>query len=165
VSRKVPSGATAEPAADDVGVPEFVPNELGDVMRRYQRATDLFDEAVAAKLGLNRTDFRCLDILDQQAPMTAGALAEASRLSTGAVTFVLDRMESAGFIRRRRDESDRRRVVVELVPAARQRAQGLHMPMVRDARQALGDFTPDEVALVCRFLRVSTEVFERNVPE
>jgi len=133
-------------------------------MRHYQLATDLFDDAVAAKLGLNRTDFRCLDILDQHAPMTAGALAEASRLSTGAVTFVIDRMEAAGFVRRRRDDTDRRRVLVDLVPEARKRALELHMPMVMDARASLSDFTDDEVALVCRFLRVSTEVFERNLP-
>lgn len=133
-------------------------------MRHYQLATDLFDDAVAAKLGLNRTDFRCLDILDQHAPMTAGALAEASRLSTGAVTFVIDRMEAAGFVRRRRDDTDRRRVLVDLVPAARKRALELHMPMVMDAKASLSDFTDDEVALVCRFLRVSTEVFERNLP-
>jgi DNA-binding MarR family transcriptional regulator len=135
------------------------------MMRHYQLATDLFDEAVAAKLGLNRTDFRCLDILDQHAPMTAGALAEASRLTTGAVTFVIDRMEAAGFVRRRRDDADRRRVLVDLVPAARERALSFHLPMVMDARKALAGFTDDEVAVICRFLRTSAEVFERNVPE
>jgi DNA-binding MarR family transcriptional regulator len=153
-----------DPEGSGTPAPPFVPNQLGEAMRHYQLATDLFDDAVAAKLGLNRTDFRCLDILDQHAPMTAGALAEASRLSTGAVTFVIDRMEAAGFVRRRRDDTDRRRVLVDLVPEARKRALELHMPMVMDARASLSDFTDDEVALVCRFLRVSTEVFERNLP-
>jgi DNA-binding MarR family transcriptional regulator len=157
--------AATVPAGEADREPGFVRNELGDVMRNYQLATDLFDEAVAAKLGLNRTDFRCLDILDQHAPMTAGALAEASRLSTGAVTFVLDRMEAAGFVRRRRDDTDRRKVLVDLVPAARQRALSYHLPMVMDARKALADFSDQEVAVICRFLRLSTEVFERNVPE
>jgi hypothetical protein len=40
-------------------------------MRDYQVALDVFDDAVANKLGLNRTDFRCVDILDQHQPMTA----------------------------------------------------------------------------------------------
>jgi DNA-binding MarR family transcriptional regulator len=139
--------------------------ELGEAMRRYQVAVDIFDQAVADRLGINRTDLRCLDILDQQAPMTAGALAQATRLSTGAVTFVLDRLEGAGFVRRTRDEADRRRVLVEVVPEAHQHVVGLHLPMVADARRALGEFTEEEVALVCRFLRIGTDVFERNVPE
>jgi DNA-binding MarR family transcriptional regulator len=139
--------------------------ELAEAMRRYQLAGDIFDDAVAGKLGLNRTDFRCVDILDQQAPMTAGALAQAARLSTGAVTFVLDRLEAAGFVRRRRDEIDRRRVVVEMVPAARRKALDYHLPLIMDARRELGVFTEEEIAVVSRFLRISTAVFERNVPE
>ena len=33
----------------------------GRAMQAYQRSTDAFDDAVAARLGLNRTDPRCLD--------------------------------------------------------------------------------------------------------
>ena len=69
-------------------------------------------------LGLNPTDVRCVDLLDQHGTMTAGALAELAGLSTGAVTFLLDRLERAGFVRRVRDLEDRRRVLVELVPLA-----------------------------------------------
>jgi DNA-binding MarR family transcriptional regulator len=134
-------------------------------MRSYQAAVDVFDDAVARKLGINRTDFRCLDILDQHQPMTAGALAKSTRLSTGAVTFALDRLEAAGFVLRRRDDDDRRRVLVELVPAAQEKAAGFHLPMIMDARKSLAGFTRDEVKVVCRFLELSTAVFERNVPE
>lgn len=134
-------------------------------MRRYQLATDIFDEAVAARLGLNRTDLRCVDILDQRAPMTAGALAQAARLSTGAVTFVLDRLEAAGFVRRGRDPGDRRRVLVEVVPGGMRRAEELHVPMILDARKRLAGFSEDELATVRRFLSISAEIFERNVPE
>ncbi len=155
-------GEVPGPADADAGIGR---SALGEAMRRYQAAVDIFDEAVAGKLGLNRTDFRCIDILDQHAPMTAGALAQAARLSTGAVTFVLDRLEAAGFVRRRRDESDRRRVLVEMVPAAKRKAAGYHLPVVTDARRELAGFTDEEVAVVCRFLRVGTSVFERNVPE
>jgi DNA-binding MarR family transcriptional regulator len=134
-------------------------------MRGYQIAVDIFDDGVAASLGLNRTDLRCLDLLDQHAPMSAGALAQAARLSTGAMTFVLDRLESAGYVRRRRDDADRRRVLVELVPEAHRRIVELHLPMIADGRRTLSRFTDDEMSVVTRFLRCSTEVFERNVPE
>ena len=82
-------------------------------MRANQRATDVVDDLVCQLLGVNRTDARCLDILDQQGSMSAGDLAEASRLTTGAITAVIDRLERAGYARRVPDPSDRRRVLVE----------------------------------------------------
>src|SRR5215831_10447256 len=93
---------------------------LGDEVRANQRATDVVDELICQLLGVNRTDARCLDILDQHGSMTAGDLAEASRLTTGAITAVIDRLERAGLAHRVPDPSDRRRVLVELTPRANQ---------------------------------------------
>ncbi|HEX3563914.1 MAG TPA: MarR family transcriptional regulator [Acidimicrobiales bacterium] len=138
---------------------------LAAAMRNYQVALDVFDDAVANKLGLNRTDFRCVDILDQYQPMTAGALAQATRLTSGAITFALDRLERAGFVRRIRDESDRRRVLVELVPAAQRQAARLHQPMVRDARAAMAKYSPAELAVICDFLVVARDIYENNIPQ
>jgi len=47
--------------------------------------------------------------------LTAGRLAELTGLTTGAPIGVVDRLERAGFVRRERDASDRRRVIVHLV--------------------------------------------------
>ena len=138
---------------------------LAAAMRAYQIALDVFDDAVANKLGLNRTDFRCVDILDQEQPMTAGALAQATRLSSGAITFALDRLERAGFVRRFRDETDRRRVLVELVPAAQRQAARLHAPLVRDARATMAKYTAAELAVICDFLVAARELYEKHVPE
>jgi DNA-binding MarR family transcriptional regulator len=90
--------------------------ELIDEIRRSQNATDRFDQAVADALGMNRTDMRCIDVLQREGPVTAGRLAEATGLTTGAMTTALDRLERAGYARRTRDAADRRRVVVELTP-------------------------------------------------
>ena len=54
-------------------------------VRGWQADQELFDESVAALAGLNRTDWRCLDILTTRGAMTAGQLADAARLTTGAV--------------------------------------------------------------------------------
>ena len=42
----------------------------------YFGAASDFDERVAAKFKLSRTDMRCLDILGRRGPMTAGQLAD-----------------------------------------------------------------------------------------
>ena len=106
--------------------------ELGRALRVFLSASDAFDEVLGKVLGLNPTDVRCVDLLDQHGTLTAGALAELAGLSTGAVTFLLDRLERAGFVRRLRDVQDRRRVLVELDPLAE---EGIRAP--RPARRGL----------------------------
>src|SRR5512132_671107 len=94
-------------------------SQLIDAIRASQRATDLVDETAANYLGINRTDARALDVIEQYGPITAGRLAEELRLSTGAVTTLVDRLERAGYARRLRDPGDRRRVLVEAAPELR----------------------------------------------
>jgi DNA-binding MarR family transcriptional regulator len=74
--------------------------ELVYEVRRSQAATDRYDEAVAEAIGINRTDMRCLDVIQREGPVPAGRLAEETGLTTGAITTVLDRLERAGFGRR-----------------------------------------------------------------
>src|SRR5262249_61204029 len=60
---------------------------IGAVMRAvaaFQDSTDRVDEAAAQRLGLNRTDLRCLGVLCRAGATTAGQLAAAARLSPGA---------------------------------------------------------------------------------
>src|SRR5687767_9559157 len=91
--------------------------ELLDLGRDLSARTILFHEAVASRLGLSATDSKCLDIaLRSPESLTAGRLAEATGLTTGAITGVLDRLERGGFIRREKDDSDRRQVFIRVVP-------------------------------------------------
>lgn len=144
---------------------EIILRELARDLRAYQTAYDAFDEAVSERLALNRTDLRCLDLLSQHGPMTAGKLADASGLTTGAITFVLDHLESAGYIHRRRDPEDRRRVVIELVLAASQRAWKLHQPLAEDFRARAKRFNLDELAAIKEFLQIARQVYERQAGE
>jgi DNA-binding MarR family transcriptional regulator len=87
------------------------------LLRRNQVLTQMLDEAAADYLGINTTDGRALDVIDQRGGrLTAGELAHELRLSTGAVTAILDRLEQAGYARRVPDPHDRRRVLVEQTP-------------------------------------------------
>ena len=91
---------------------------LNGEFRRLSTATILFHQAIVDRLGLNVTDHKCADILCNTGPITAGELAQLTGLTTGAITGVIDRLEAAGFVRRAKDPSDRRRVIVEPFPEA-----------------------------------------------
>jgi DNA-binding MarR family transcriptional regulator len=90
-------------------------DEMQRAGRQLSAATIMFHQAVADRLGLNPTDHKCIDLLALKGLMTAGELAEATGLTTGAITGVIDRLEGAGYVRREDDPNDRRRVIVRVV--------------------------------------------------
>lgn len=138
--------------------------DLTGALRGFLSASDTFEEALGQVLGLNPTDVRCVDLLDQHGTMTAGALADLAGLSTGAVTFLLDRLERAGFVRRVRDIEDRRRVFVDLVPLARTQISELHSG-VRDAlRSAAQRYSVSELERVIAFFNEGTKAYEAQLP-
>jgi len=128
-------------------------SEVAEELRLSGVTNDIADQAVADYLGLNRTDTRCLDIIERLDGVSAGRLASEAGLSTGAVTTVLDRLERAGYARRVQDPGDRRRVLVELTPAARSELQQLYAPLTDATMRQLEGYTTDEVSLVRDFLR------------
>jgi DNA-binding MarR family transcriptional regulator len=93
---------------------------LTELQRAAQRSTTdgiLFHQAVADRLGLHVTDLRCLNLLSQTGPLTAGELGQQTGLgTTGAVTRMVDRLERAGYVHRQLDPRDRRRVIIRPVP-------------------------------------------------
>lgn len=76
----------------------------------------LFNHAANASLGLGASDSQFLTLLRTRGPMTPGQLAVATGLTSGTVTGVIDRLEKASLVRRDRDATDRRKVLV--VPMA-----------------------------------------------
>jgi DNA-binding MarR family transcriptional regulator len=112
----------------------------------------LFSHAMAERAGINSTDLECLDMILLRGPLTAGALAEATGLTTGAITGVIDRLERAGYARRDRDTQDRRKVMVRALPAVEERLMPLSRPMERATTAVLKSYPDDELALLLGFL-------------
>jgi DNA-binding MarR family transcriptional regulator len=112
----------------------------------------LFSHAMAERAGINSTDLECLDVILLRGPLTAGALAEATGLTTGAITGVIDRLERAGYARRERDAVDRRKVMVRALPAIEEKLMPLARPMERATTAVLQSYGDDELALLLGFL-------------
>lgn len=138
-------------------------DELLHLARAHEAANDAFDEVAREKLGINRTDLRCLNIIDNSGPMTAGRLAELSGLTTAAVTSVLDRLERAGYARRVRDQPDRRQVMVEVTPLLAERATPIWGPLGEEARSTLSRMSAEELRALIDFYRLGIELNERHI--
>src|SRR5581483_7494351 len=126
---------------------------LVDEVRRSQSATARFDQAVADALGINRTDMRCLDVLEREGPVPAGHLAEQTGLTSGAMTAALDRLERAGYVRRVRDGADRRRVLVELTPTAQGVGARFYGAHAAQAERVYHRYSAEELELLLGFVR------------
>ena len=123
-----------------------------------------FDALAAERLGINETDLRCLNIIENGGGLTAGELAVQSGLTNGAITGVLDRLELAGFAQRVPYPGDRRRVHVQVTAAFSKRADRIWGPMAEDWQATLGKrFTKEELERMTDFLRITAEIGRRHL--
>ena len=149
-----PSGSRKQPLID----------ELVEQFRISGNQDSAFDNLAAERLGVNRTDLHCLNIIENSGGVTAGQLAAQAGLTTGAVTGVIDRLERVGYARRVPDPGDRRRVKVEVTPRFYARADRIWGPLKSDWEGALSRrFTGEELKRVIEFLRATNEIGRRHL--
>ncbi|HEX7099880.1 MAG TPA: MarR family transcriptional regulator [Acidimicrobiia bacterium] len=140
---------------------------IGRLMRAARRASQdglALHEAIAQSLGLHVTDLRCLEVL-QRGPHTAGELADEVGLTSGAMTRLLDRLESAGFVRRRPDPDDRRRVVIEPVPERMASVDEMYRGMAEDWEEILAGRSAAELAALEDLFETVHEMTLRRIEE
>jgi DNA-binding MarR family transcriptional regulator len=127
--------------------------ELEEAMRRSSAQGVLFGQAVANVAGISGSDLECIDILYLEGRVTAGRLAEVTGLTTGAITGVIDRLEKAGYVRRERDESDRRKVFISVVPETVAKIGQFYVPMQQAMQKVWSAYSDDELRLLLRFTK------------
>src|SRR5262252_1881238 len=125
--------------------------ELENAMRKASSQGAMFAKIVADRAGISSADMDCIDFVNVEGRMTAGRLAELTGLTTGAITGVIDRLEKAGFVRRERDESDRRKVFIAPV-AERVMELARRFELMQRAMHKQSDgYTDAELKLLLRY--------------
>lgn len=143
----------------------IIGNDPGDDRRLFfllDRAAHGFRERVDAlcknRLGISAVQLVVLMHLAHQDGLRHKDLAAAIGTQPAAVTGLIDRMETAGLVRRRADREDARAQRVHLTAAGR-RAVDAARPMIAAANARLAErFTSDELAIAARFLRTVGEL-------
>lgn len=139
---------------------------LGAAMRVFSSQSVLYTTAAADALGVSLTDLLCAGILSVTGPVTAGRLAELTGLTTGAITGVIDRMEKAGYARREPDPSDRRRVIVQLVPETLERESApVFAPMLAASDGVMAGYSDQELATITDFINRSIPILREETAE
>lgn len=108
---------------------------------------DAYLEALAERWGLGLTDLKCLDVVAHaETQVTAGALGEALRLSSGAVTQIVARLEKGGWLAREKHPDDKRQVVITIAAARRLELREALEPLAAVFGQVTHGLSADEVA-------------------
>lgn len=134
------------------------------VYLRYLTAIVLHGNATAAVLGLGGTDLYALSTLGAHGQMTSGELAEATGLTTGATTRLIDRLERAGHVRRVPDPSDRRKVRIERTGRAANLDETVD-PARRLVGEILAGYSDKDRAVLFDYFTRASEAYEKATAE
>lgn len=155
------------PSTEDMNRGELV-KALDQEMRGQSAWTLFFHASVADRLNLNATDHKCLDMIwrchetsSGEECMTPGQLARETKLTTGAVTGVLDRLEQAGYVAREHDPADRRRIIVRPVPERiKADVWPLFVWLSSEFEKLCSEFTEEELRRMIEFARRTQELLQ-----
>lgn len=128
--------------------------------REMATAVITFHETVARKIGMSAAESRCLGVLGDMGTVTPGQLAQATGLTTGAITGIVDRLEKAGYARRQPNPDDRRSLLVHATN--REKLAAVLGPIYGALGAAMADmsahYTPAELEVIGRYLADTTAV-------
>jgi DNA-binding MarR family transcriptional regulator len=115
-------------------------------------------QTVAERFGLHTTDLECLDLILMRGQVSAGELAKATGLTTGATTALIDRLEKAGYVAREGDPTDRRRRYVRIRPENIKPIQAVYEPLQSEMFKLWSSFSPHDLRVIEDFLSRSTDL-------
>jgi DNA-binding MarR family transcriptional regulator len=120
----------------------------------------MLHQAVADSLSLHLTDHKCMGMLCEMGPLSAGKLAELTGLTTGAITGVINRLEQAGYAKRVPNPQDRRNINAKARNVAKfsARMEGLLGPLREKMRVLLSGYSAEELTLILDFLKASVAI-------
>jgi DNA-binding MarR family transcriptional regulator len=120
---------------------------IGEIVVRWQDATQRYDETVGEIFGLSASERLCLSLL-WAGPQTASVIARHVRLTPAAVTSLIDRLEKRGYVRRVPDPHDRRKVWVETAEEARKVTEEAYLPLQEAGNRSLAKYSLAELEAV-----------------
>lgn len=127
------------------------------LLQQFTVETERYVEAVSNRHHLHRTDLSALAAMVAAAregrTMTPGALGAALNLSSPATTALVDRLDRAGHLARRRSEKDRRQVHLEMTDSARATGSELFSPLAGAIAPVIDELSPEELRTVMNFMQ------------
>ena len=134
---------------------------LADLVREYTSAVLRHAAATAKRMSLEASELAALEHLQAAGPMTQKRLGERLSISPGAVTAMIDRLESRGYVERIPNPEDRRSTLVLITKAGVEESVRHLWPYIEDMRGVEEGFLEEEREVIARFLGEATQATHR----
>ncbi|WP_054025619.1 MarR family winged helix-turn-helix transcriptional regulator [Bacillus sp. FJAT-28004] len=105
------------------------------------------------KNGLNRTEFGVLELLYHRGPQPLQQIGEKVLMSSGNITYVVDKLEKKQAVRRRASTSDRRLIYAELTDEGKQFVEDVFPAHTEAIEQAVNGLSTEEKQLTSKLLK------------
>jgi MarR family transcriptional regulator, organic hydroperoxide resistance regulator len=125
--------------------------------------TAMFHQAAAAKHGLGITDMKTVSVLMQEGSMTAGQIAKRLSLTTGAITSVIDRLESHDLVKRTPDSKDRRKVIVVVNHEKLTEGENVYQSMGDAFDKILQNYSTAELEFLVQYYEATIELTKEEI--
>jgi MarR family transcriptional regulator, organic hydroperoxide resistance regulator len=151
--KSVKTGPPRSAGADGPSIPPplTTADRIVVEIRKFIAATIFFNTQAAEKIGLGLTDMQLMHMLQLYGASTPSRLAGLTGLSSGGVTVALDRLEKAGYVRRKPNPNDRRSLLVTLIPARLQKLASMYEGIEKETRDQLALLPQNDLEAVVRF--------------
>jgi len=129
---------------------------MGQLQRALREASSelmRLNHAVSRRVGLAAIDLEVMDLLGQRGPLSPSELANFTGVTPATMTGILDRLERDGWVRRARDDPDRRRVTIQVIrgriPAIATQFRGMQTRL----QDVCADYSDKQLELITDFMR------------
>jgi DNA-binding MarR family transcriptional regulator len=143
---------------------QMAQDDFNRLHRELATAVISFHEAGARRLGMTAAERKCAGLIAELNETTPKQLAEATGLSTGAITGIVDRLERAGYARREPNPQDRRSVIIRARNTERLTNETRPIfASLTDAMNALdARYSPDQRSLILEHLKDTIAVLREQ---
>lgn len=127
-------------------------------VRKMGAQSVITSRTVADRFALHMTDLEVLDLIFLRTQASAGELADATGLTSGSVTALIDRLAKAGYVERYNDPSDRRKVLVRIRQDAVAPIKSIYTSIEERMTALWSSYDARDLETIIDFLTRSTEL-------
>ena len=123
------------------------------VLARAHNAVNDQMSSSMAQLGLTNTEFAILEVLHHKGPLLLGEIQRKILVTSGGITYLVDRLAEKGLVKREECPSDRRARYAVLTPAGDALIRRIFPDHARRIDEAMSGLTPAEQETATQLLR------------
>lgn len=149
--------------SDDVVADQGAPS-VEDVLwelHQFVVAAAALDVTLGRRLSLSPSEYQAMKhLMTAGRPLGPVELGSLIGLTSGSATTLVDRLERAGHVQRRRAAQDRRRLTLEPTPTAVASAEQQLQPLENVLSRALETYSTEERQVIERFLTEAVRTYQ-----